>query len=316
MDFASAEVREHSKRFSNWCRTGQCDRLGVSALEWQFRAMGVSQTSNGAKAVPDAFYTGLVAGMNQTNPLRRYATRIVTETGATLKMPVYDDASVEAVVLPESAQAASADVEIDSISLRAYKIHSKIVKASSELLEDGGQPFQKHIGMMLGRRTGRLASQLFTTGSGTGEPTGILTAATVAVTTVAPTAVTFNELVDLRFSLDASYEEASQWLMAPSTLKAILKLTDDASRPVFKDGELLGKPVVLSESMPAVAAESKPILFGDLRSYFVREVSDTAVRRYDETFAELGQVGLAAIHSVDGNLIDANGVAVLQMANA
>jgi HK97 family phage major capsid protein len=316
MDFASAAVREQSKQFSKWCRTGQCDQLDNSNREWQFRAMGVGEAAKGAKTVPDAFYTGLVAGMNQTNPLRRYATRLVTETGAPIRVPVYDDSSVEAVILPENAQSASADVDVDAIELDAYKLHSKIVKVSSELLEDGGMAVHKHIGTMLGRRTGRLASQLFTTGSGSDEPTGILTVATVAVTTVAPTALTYGDLVDLRFSLDASYEEASQWLMAPSTLKAICKLTDDNSRPVFQGGELLGKPVILSAAMPVMAAETKPILFGDLRSYCIRETSETAVRRYDETFAEAAQIGLAAIHRVDGNLADVNGVAVLQMAEA
>jgi HK97 family phage major capsid protein len=318
MDFGSAEVREKSKEFSKWCKTGEAisGRLGVSNREWQFRAMGVGEATKGAKAVPDAFYAGLVAGLSKTNPLRRYATRIETETGNPLSVPVYDDSAVEAVVLPENAQSAAADVAITSVVLGAHKLHSKTLKASSELLEDGGPAIQRHLGDILGRRLSHLASQLFTTGSGVGEPTGILTAASVGVTTTAPTAITYDELVDLRYCLDAAYDESSQWMMAPATLKVILKITDDASRPVFRNGLLFDRTVVLNDSMPALEAEAKPILFGDLRSYGVREVTDMTVRRYEETYAQSGQIGLAAIQRVDGNLLDANGVAVLQMAGA
>jgi HK97 family phage major capsid protein len=202
------------------------------------------------------------------------------------------------------------------LSLEPYKLHSKIVKVSAELLADGGPTVQKHVGTMLGRRLGRRAAVLCTTGTGVGEPTGILVDATVGVTTAAPTAFTYDDIADLRYSLNASYDEAGQWLMSPATLKAVRKIVDDASRPIF-DGELLmGRPVVISDAMPAIAAESKPILFGDLRSYYMREVGDTAIRRYDETFAESGQIGLAVIHRIDGKLADVNGVAVLQMADA
>lgn len=215
MDFYNAEVRESSKQLAAWCRSGNTNgRTGVTDREWQCRAMGVGEASKSEKAVPDAFYTGLIAGMSHTNVLRRFAFRMVTETGAALHLPIYDDSSVEAVVLPENAQAAAADVEVDSIELGAYQLHSKIVKVSGELLTDGGPMVQKHIGTLLGRRVGRLAAELCTTGSGVGEPTGILTDASVAVTTAAPTGFTFDDIADLRYSLDASYDEAGQWLMS------------------------------------------------------------------------------------------------------
>src|SRR5688572_20226531 len=106
MDFANAEVREQSKQFSQWCRNGEhaMSRPGISEREWQCRAMGVGEASKGEKAVSDAFYTGLITGMNHTNVLRRFSFRVVTDTGAALHLPIYDDSSVEAVILPENAQ--------------------------------------------------------------------------------------------------------------------------------------------------------------------------------------------------------------------
>lgn len=318
MDFSSTEVRAQAELFSKWAAYGETEAMqslrGVNKTEWQFRAMGVGETTGGQSAVGKAFYDGLIAGMDQTNVIRSEATVVQTDDGKAMQVPVYDDLEVEAVVLPENAQAASEDVEVDAYTLKAHTFHSKIVCVSNELITDGGPVFQRHIGTLLGRRLGRLTNRLFLSGDGDGEPSGLLRDS-LAMEAVAPTAITYDELVDLRYLLNSSYQRNAKWLMSPLTLAVVRKIVDDASRPIF-DGELLfGRPVLLSEAMPAIAAGNTPIAFGDLTGYLVREVNDLTVRRYTERYAPFYQIGLAAVLRTDACLADTNAVCCLQMAD-
>ena len=111
--------------------------------------------------------------------------------------------------------------------------------------------------------------------------------------------------------------------MHDSTIKAIRKLKDGNSQylwqPGMKEGEpdrLLGYRLVTSTHMPVIAAAAKPILFGDLTSYWIADREGRSMQRLSELYAATGQVGFLASERVDGKLILAEAVKVLQMKSA
>src|SRR5437667_12152002 len=106
--------------------------------------------------------------------------------------------------------------------------------------------------------------------------------------------------------------------MRHATLTTIARLTDQNGRPLdlihFEDGySLLGWPVRISPSMPAIAASAKTVAFGDLSRFIAVHVGDSfETRRYTERFIDFGQFGVEAFWRVRGALADTAAIVVLQ----
>jgi HK97 family phage major capsid protein len=67
---------------------------------------------------------------------------------------------------------------------------------------------------------------------------------------------------------------------------------------------LLGYPVFISPSMPALATGQTAIAFGDLDSMARRIVSNSLVARVlTERYAEFGQVGVETLYRTDFQLL-------------
>jgi HK97 family phage major capsid protein len=74
----------------------------------------------------------------------------------------------------------------------------------------------------------------------------------------------------LFYKLKAGYRSRASWLMNSATAAAISKEKDQNSQYLWNDAvaagdppTLMGRPVVISEAAPAIAADSKAIWFGD-----------------------------------------------------
>lgn len=87
----------------------------------------------------------------------------------------------------------------------------------------------------------------------------------------------------------------------------------------MKEGEpdrLLGYRLVTSTHMPVIAADAKPILFGDLSSYWIADREGRSMQRLNELYAATGQVGFRVTQRVDGRLVQTEGVKCLAMKSA
>ena len=153
--------------------------------------------------------------------------------------------------------------------------------------------------------------------------TAVVGAENTGVTAASATAITMDEVMDLYYSLRAPYRRNAVFIMNDSTIKAIRKLKngngDYLWQPSLTAGQpdtLLNRPVYTSSYMPAIAAGNKTILFGDLGYYWVADRQGRSFKRLNELYAATGQVGFLASERVDGKLILAEAVKVLQMKSA
>ena len=76
---------------------------------------------------------------------------------------------------------------------------------------------------------------------------------------------------------------------------------------------LLNRPLKTSAYVPVIASAAKTIAFGDFSYYWVADRQGRSFQRLNELFAVTGQVGFKATQRVDGKLILAEAVKVLQM---
>lgn len=297
---------------------------GMTTIE---NAAGVGTGSAGGFLVPPEFRQTLIEQVTFVAAMRQFAEVITTDTGANLPWPTVDDTSQEGAILGENTQISEQDITFGQNSLDAYMYTSKLVRVSLQLLNDNAFNLNTWLAGALGRRIGRVQNRHYTVGTGTAQPDGIITSATVGVTgsgsfAGAGGAVTYNNLIDLIDSIDPSYINGnSRFMMNQTVRKSIRKLVDGQQRPLWEPSlqvgapdTLLGYPVSLNNYMAVPAQNAKTILFGDINAaYVIRDVSDIAVMRLVERYADFLQVGFFAFQRSDGTLQNASAAKVFQM---
>ena len=118
-----------------------------------------------------------------------------------------------------------------------------------------------------------------------------------------------------------AYQAKACWIMKPETFLAAKLLKDGNDRYLMQDditGEfpyrLLGKPVFLSDNMPAIASGAAPVLYGDMKGLGVKISANLECQILNEAFATKNAIGVIAWMEVDSKVIDHQRMAVLKMA--
>jgi HK97 family phage major capsid protein len=293
-------------------------------------AMRVGTGSAGGFTVSQGMVGSLERAMLDFSGVMQAASIMRTDNGEPLVWPTADDTGNTGVLLGEGGESTEQDVTMGAVIFSASKISSRLVKVAQELLTDSALNFATELGSILGERIGRKANQLLTTGTGAGiQPSGIVTESTLGVTAAGATAITFDELIDLQYSVDPSYRQAAPnrnvgWMMNDGIAKVIRKLKDGDSNYLWENSTqagqppmLLGYPVFLNQDMQStVATGTKTVLFGDLSKYKVRTVGEVRIRRLVERYAEFDQEGFIGFYRLDGALVDGGGGAIKHLIQA
>ena len=290
-----------------------------SSFEVQ-NALQVGTDSEGGYLVPDEFERTLVEALQEENLFRQLATIITTSSGDR-KIPVVASKGTASWVDEEGAIPESDDA-FGQVSIGAYKL-ATMIKVSEELLSDSVFNLERYIAKEFGRRIGAKEEEAFFVGDGTGKPTGIFHStggAGVGVTAASASAITIDEIMDLFYSLKSPYRKNAAFVTNDATIKAIRKLKDGNGQYLWQPSvtagqpdSLLNRPLKTSAYVPVIASAAKTIAFGDFSYYWVADRQGRSFQRLNELFAVTGQVGFKATQRVDGKLILAEAVKVLQM---
>lgn len=280
----------------------------------------VSPDLGGHYTVPDEMMKPLEVALLQFGGMRQVATILRTATGADLPMPTLNDTSNKGRIVGQGVTTAELDTEFEQLILNSFKYTSDRVPVSVEYLQDNAINFVGRIGAILGERIGRITNDHFTTGTGNSQPKGIVVAATSSgVTTASATALTHDELIDLKHSVDPAYrEQGARWMFNDTTLKTLKKIKvpqysgDTVGTPLWRAGlagaepnTIDGDPYTINQSMASAIASQKAVLYGLLSKYQIRDVKDITLVRLDERYAELGVVAFLSFSRHDGDLLDA-----------
>tara|TARA_R100000808_G_scaffold7070_1_gene20822 strand:- start:29243 stop:30472 length:1230 start_codon:yes stop_codon:yes gene_type:complete len=301
-----------------WWKAMRHTRSSLEASE--FRALQVGTNSEGGYLVPDEFFSNeLTQALEEANVMRQLCRVIQTNSG-TLEIPVVSGHGAAAWTAEEAAFS-DADETFSQVTLASYKAGS-ILKVSDELLRDSAFDLSAYLAQEMGRRLGRLEEAAFVNGDGSSKPTGAVQGSTAGKTAASNSAITADEVIDLFHALGRQYRQSATFLMKDSTLAAIRKLKDGDSQYLWQPGlqagepgQILGRPVQTSDSVPAIAADAKVILFGDFSYYWVADREAPSVKRLEDLYAANGQVGFRIHKRVDGKVILAEAIQHLVMAS-
>lgn len=140
-------------------------------------------------------------------------------------------------------------------------------------------------------------------------------------TAVSSTAVTMDELIELKDMVKDAFQNGCVWLMNSATRTAIRKLKDDTGRYLMQDDvtspfgtTLLGKPVYVSDNMPGMETGKKAIIYGDLSGLAVKLTENANVQVLREKYADEHAAGVIAWMEFDAKIENEQKLAALQMA--
>lgn len=279
-------------------------------------ALSIGTDSEGGYLVPDEYEKKLVEALEEEVFFRDLAHVFKTSSGDR-KIPIVTSKG-EAAWIDEGGQFPESDDSFGQTTIGAYKL-ATMIKISDELLNDSVFSIENYISKEFARRIGAKEEEAFFIGDGVGKPTGVFTSAETGVT-AASTAITFDDVMDLYYSLRAPYRNKATWLLNDSTVKAIRKLKDGNGnyiwQPSVREGEpdrILNRPYRTSIYVPELAAGNRVMAFGDYSYYWIADRQGRSFKRLNELYATTGQVGFLASERVDGKLILSEAVKTLDI---
>ena len=282
----------------------------------------VGTDTEGGYLVPDEFERKLVEALEEESIFRQMATVIKTSNGDR-KIPIVTSKG-EAVWMDEEQQYSLSDDTFGQASLSAYKLGTAI-KISEELLNDSVFDLPSYIAKEFARRIGSKEEEAFLIGDGKGKPTGIFNAAGGAEdgTSTSTANITFDDVMELFYSLRSPYRKKAVWVLNDSTVKALRKLKDNTGNYIWNPSvqadvpdTILNRPYKTSSYVPEIKAGNKCMAFGDFSYYWVADRQGRSFKRLNELFAMTGQVGFLASQRLDGKLILPEAIKTLTIKKA
>lgn len=280
-----------------------------------------SVDADGGYLVPEEFENQIIVGLDEANVIRSLAKVITTHHDR--KIPIAVGHST-ATWTAENVAFTESNPTFGQKQIDAFKL-TDLIRVSVELLQDAAFPLEQYIANEFARAFGIAEEQAFCVGTGVNQPTGIFTASggAVGVTSASATAITVDEIISLVYALKSPYRRNAKFLMNDATVSLLRKLKDNNGaylwQPSVQAGQpdkLLGYDLYTSPYVPTVEAGAFAIAFGDFQNYWIGDRAGRTVQRLNELYATNGQVGYVATERVDGKVILAEGIQLLQMKAA
>ena len=271
----------------------------------------------GGYLVPDTYHDRMVKALADRNVLREIS-RTVQTTHRT-HIPVANDVDAADWIL-ENAVMKFMDAEFGEIILDAHKLATSI-RASDEMLEDGGVDLEQYIMDMFSERIGTAEEKAFIGGDGNGKPLGLVYQAQLGAVSELEHDITLDDMVDLEYSLKSEYRKHAVWLMSEDAYNRLRRIPHYRGNGVWrndlKEGDpvrLFGYPIYICKAMDDVEAGKIPVMFGDFSYYWIGDRGKRTIKRLVERYADRGQVAFITTERVDAKLVLPEAVKMLKIS--
>lgn len=277
-------------------------------------------TGNNGAIIPTTIANRIIKAVKDRCPILAGAT--IYNVKGTLKVPVWGKANTThdiAVGYQTEFTDITADAgKFTSVDLGGYLIGALTLIGRS-VENNGSFSVVDFIVTQMAEEIAAYLEGQALTGNGSSAMTGALNT-TTNKTAASASAITADELIDTQALIKQVYQANACWTMAPATFTAIRKLKDSNGRYLLQDdvtGEfpyrLLGKPVYLSDNMPAIATGAKVILYGDYSGLSVNFRENISIEVLREKYATQHAIGVVAWMEIDSKVTDHSKLATLTM---
>lgn len=339
----SSEDHQHAEAFKNWLRNPQNNQAKSRLLEAESVAINVGSLRNtsstltgpaGGHLVPAPVAADLVRRITDISPIRQISkVTPVTSTGT--KFPVDRAGTGSGWINETGTRTATAEPTFDNRAPTYGMVYS-LLAATEELLLDSAIDIGQWLVDSAATKLAAAEGTAFVSGDGTNKPTGFLSGPTPVTTADASRASgtlqyvpggaasaisAIDGLVNLFYGCKAAHRANGTWVMNSATAAVVMLLKDSTGRslwtPSFAENTpatLLGRPVVIAEDMPAIAAGSFPIAFGDFGQGYLIADQGGLMMTVDDNVTTPGIVRWYIRRRVGGVILNSEAIKLLKVS--
>lgn len=330
-DVTDADVeayRAYAKAFDAYARRGNATPADMKA------ALSVGSDPDGGFWVPPDKTGRIVQLVYETSPMRQVASVQSIGTDKLEGVLDLDEAASGGWVSETGARPESATPQIGRWEIPVHEQYAN-PKTTQKLLDDAMVDVGAWLEKKIAEKLARVENKAFIDADGAGKPRGFLT-----YTAGVPTKSAWgkieqvnsgasgafaatdpgDKLIDFVFKLKAAYRAGAVWLMARSTVAAARKLKDGQGnylwQPDFtslQGSRLLGFPITEAEDMPAIAANSLSIAFGNFKEGY-QIVDRIGIRVLRDPYTGKPYVQFYTTKRVGGDVVNTEAIKIMKFA--
>lgn len=298
------------RAFANYIRSN------AGAFVEERADVNLTKGDNGA-VIPKTIANKIIKKVVDICPIYKSATRYNVK--GTLAIPAYDEdtTSITMAYADEFSELESKNGKFTSIELTGF-LAGALSKVSKSLINNSQfniVPFV--INAMAESISEWIEGQLLkgTTGKAEG-----LSGVTKTVTAKSATAITMDEMIQLKDSIKDVYQNNAYFIMSSATRTALRLLKDGNNRYLMQDDvtspfgtTLFGKPVYVSDNMDEMEAGKTAVFYGDFSGLAVKVSEELNIQVLQEKYATQHAVGIVAWMEFDAKVENAQKIAKLVM---
>jgi HK97 family phage major capsid protein len=233
------------------------------------------------------------------NPFRKVASIFNIEGEGSI---VVTTANGIATIVDEAGALPEVSDESKEIRFSSYKIGS-LAKLKLAFINDRNFNVENYLSTKFAKRFGIAEENLIVNGTGNKEPLGIMNSG-IAKSTAS--ALTYDEVVKLFFSLDKDLRVNATWMMSDEMAMKLRSVKDSNGYPLFNGERIFNKEVMIINSL-----DENTILFGDFSYLYILIRKPLSVRVLTEKYIATGDYGYAGIERIDAKITDINAIKAL-----
>lgn len=280
----SGTVDAEKRAFRDYIVKGETRDLGVGPV--------AGSITGGSQLVAPAFYPILTTAQQAYGGLVNIVNQRTTDTGASMAYPLNNDVANGLQTWPEDTAATTVDPSLSTGTSTTEMYNTGVILVTLEELEDSYFDLDAFIRDTFGQRLYRGLAKRVSQGSTSGAFASVWSGATSGATSASPTAIGYADIAALSGSLEPEYETNATWVMNSSTRASLIAQTDSLGRPLFIPSPtsgafdtLLGRPVVLDQYAPSIAATHTALALGNFKAgYTLRYVGQFQIARDPYTY--------------------------------
>lgn len=298
-------ITDEQRAFVNMVRSGNVE------------SRAFSKSANGI-LIPTSIATQVIEKVKEICPIYRLAT--LYKSKGILNIPVYDesDDKLTAAYINEFDEVIEHSGKFKSVTLTS-NIAGTLTKISKSLINNTDFDALNYIVNKVAETIAEFIEKESLTANDTAK--GICTTTNI-VNAASANAITADELIDVQMAVPSIYQAKSVWIMNTKTLAALRKLKDNDGQYIFErngliDGysyTILGKPVLISDSMPDIGAGNAAIAYGDMSGLAIKLAKDVEIDVLKEKYATQYAIGVCAFVEFDCKVANNDKIAVIKGA--
>lgn len=283
-------------------------------------ATQMKQSGNTA-IIPTTIADKIVEKVKEISPIYNLATKY-TEIGD-LKITVLDTSSDDLTIAFVSDELDTPDSHVPgftTITLSGY-VYRALALISKKLIRNAAFDLVTWLVNYLSRKIAQFF-EVTLIGAADADVKGILgsyDSTNMKIVTANKSAITFDELIQLKAKVPSAYQQNACFIMNNATYQAITLLKDANGRyllqidPTAPFGfSLLGRPVYLTEALGNLGtASANLVIYGDISGLSVKEPGTFEIDVLYERYSDSGAVGINLWGEIDSKVEDKQKIAVM-----